>query len=145
MVDVQEQLKTALTHHQSGNLDQAEQLYQQILETNALQWEALYYLGTLQLQRAELETSIANFLKVVQVRPEMPDVHNNLGVAYHAAGKWREAGQSFEQAIRIHPHYERAYFNLGSLLETRGLLTEAASCYQWVYLVCQQSRRVNER
>ena len=63
----------------------------------------------------------------------MPDVHNNLGVAYHATGKWQEAGQSFEQAIRIHPHYERAYFNLGSLLESRGLLTEAARCYKKSY------------
>ena len=133
MVDVQEQLKIALAHHQSGNLDQAEQIYQQILESDARQWETLYYLGTLQLQRGQLELSIVNFLKVVQLRPEMPDVHNNLGVAYHAAGKWQEAGQSFEQAIRIHPHYERAYFNLGSLLESRGLLTESANCYKKSY------------
>lgn len=133
MVEVQEQLKTALAHHQSGNLEQAEQIYQRILETDARQWETLYYLGTLQLQRGELDLSITNFLKVVQLRPEMPDVHNNLGVAYHASGKWQEAGQSFEQAIRIHPHYERAYFNLGSLLESRSLFTEAANCYKKSY------------
>tara|TARA_R110002095_G_scaffold2261_2_gene9441 strand:+ start:4143 stop:5918 length:1776 start_codon:yes stop_codon:yes gene_type:complete len=133
MIEVQEQLKTALVHHQSGALDQAERIYQQILESDGRQWEALYYLGTLQLQRGELDPSIKNFLKVVQLRPEMPDVHNNLGVAYHASGKWQEAGESFEQAIRIHPHYERAYFNLGSLLESRGLLTEAARCYKKSY------------
>lgn len=133
MVDVQEQLKNALTQHQTGKLDQAEQIYQQIIESDARHWEALYYLGTLQLQRGQLEPSIANFLKVVQLQPEMPDAHNNLGVAYHASGKWQEAGQSFEQAIRIHPHYERAYFNLGSLLESRGIYTEAANCYKKSY------------
>ncbi|MDF1744045.1 MAG: tetratricopeptide repeat protein [Gimesia sp.] len=145
MVNVQEELKTALTHHQSGKLDQAEQIYQQILESDALQWEALYYLGTLQLQRGELDTSIANFLKVVQMRPEMPDVHNNLGVAYYALGKSQEARQSFERAIQIHPHYESAYFNLGSLLESRGVLTEAASCFQKSYELSKNNLETYEK
>ncbi|MCA9014364.1 MAG: tetratricopeptide repeat protein [Planctomycetaceae bacterium] len=133
MVEVREQLKTALSHHQSGALDQAETIYQSVLESDAQHWEALYYLGTLQLQRGDLDQSITNFLKVVQLRPELPDVYNNLGVAYHATGKWQESGQSFEQALRINPHYERAYFNLGSLLESRGLFAEAVKCYQKSY------------
>lgn len=133
MVEIQEQLKTALSHHQSGELDQAERIYQSVLDSDGRHWEALYYLGTLQLQRGDLDQSITSFLKVTQLRPEIPDVHNNLGVAYHAAGKWQEAGQSFEQALRINPHYERAYFNLGSLLESRGLFTEAVKCYRKSY------------
>ncbi|QDV48682.1 tetratricopeptide repeat protein [Gimesia fumaroli] len=133
MVETQEQLKTALSHHQSGELDQAEQIYLSVLKSDAQHWEAMYYLGTLQLQRGELDQSITNFLKVTQLQPELPDVHNNLGVAYHAAGKWQESGQSFEQALRINPHYERAYFNLGSLLESRSLFTEAAKCYRKSY------------
>ncbi|QDU08499.1 tetratricopeptide repeat protein [Gimesia aquarii] len=145
MVETQEQLKTALSLHQAGDLDQAEQIYQSILESDARQWEALYYLGTLQLQRGDLDRSIENFLKVVQLQPEMPDVHNNLGVAYHAAGKWDEAGQSFEQAIRIHPHYERAYFNLGSLLESRGLLEEAAKCYRKSYELNKENLETYEK
>lgn len=145
MVETQEQLKTALSLHQSGQLDQAELIYKSILESDARQWEALYYLGTLQLQRGDLDRSIENFLKVVQLQPEMPDVHNNLGVAYHAAGKWQEAGQSFEQAIRIHPHYERAYFNLGSLLESRGLLDEAVNCYKKSYELNKENLETYEK
>lgn len=145
MVETQEQLKTALSLHQSGQLDQAELIYKSILESDARQWEALYYLGTLQLQRGDLDRSIENFLKVVQLQPEMPDVHNNLGVAYHAAGKWQEAGQSFEQAIRIHPHYERAYFNLGSLLESRGLLDEAVNCYRKSYELNKENLETYEK
>ncbi|QDT40530.1 lipoprotein NlpI [Gimesia alba] len=133
MVEIQEQLKTALSHHQSGELDQAETIYQSVLKSDGQNWEAMYYLGTLQLQRGDLDQSITNFLKVTQLQPELPDVHNNLGVAYHAAGKWQESGQSFEQALRINPHYERAYFNLGSLLESRGLFTEAVKCYRKSY------------
>lgn len=145
MVEIQEQLKTALSLHQSGNLDQAEMIYQRILKSDDRQWEALYYLGTLQLQRGDLDQSVENFLKVVQLQPEMPDVHNNLGVAYHAAGKWQEAGQSFEQAIRIHPHYERAYFNLGSLLESRGIFDEAAKCYKKSYELNQENSETYEK
>lgn len=133
MVEIQEKLKSALSHHQSGELDQAEQIYQSVLKSDGQNWEAMYYLGTLQLQRGDLDQSITNFLRVTQLQPELPDVHNNLGVAYHAAGKWQESGQSFEQALRINPHYERAYFNLGSLLESRGLFTEAVKCYRKSY------------
>ena len=42
MIEVQEQLKTALAHHQSGELDQAEQIYRQILESDGRQCETLY-------------------------------------------------------------------------------------------------------
>lgn len=130
MAEVQELLKTALTHHQSGALDQAEEIYQRLLTNDERQWEARYYLGTLQLQRGQLDLSVSSFLKVVQLQPELPDVHNNLGVAYHAIGKWQEAGQSFEQALRLNPHYERAYYNLGTLLESRGLFADAVKCYR---------------
>jgi tetratricopeptide (TPR) repeat protein len=130
MSEVQVLLKTALAHHQSGGLDQAEEIYQRLLAADARQWEARYYLGTLQLQRGQLDLSIESFLKVVQLQPELPDVHNNLGVAYHAIGKWQEAGQSFEQALQLNPQYERAYFNLGTLLESRGLFADAVKCYR---------------
>lgn len=133
MSEVQELLNTALTHHHAGQLDQAEAVYQQLLEQDPRHWEPRYYLGTLQLQRGQLDLSIQSFLKVIQLNPELPDAHNNLGVAYHAMGKWQEAGQSFEHALRLNPHYERAYYNLGSLFESRGLLDEAAKCFRKSY------------
>lgn len=137
MAEVQELLKTALTHHQTGELDQAEEIYQGLLDNDPRQWEARYYLGTLQLQRGQLDRSVTSFLQVIQLNPDLPDVHNNLGVAYHATGKLQEAEQSFEQALRLNPHYERAFFNLGSLYESRGMLAEAMRCFRKSY---EQSR-----
>ncbi|QDT25312.1 tetratricopeptide repeat protein [Gimesia panareensis] len=133
MAEVQELLKTALTHHQTGELDQAEEIYQGLLDNDPRQWEARYYLGTLQLQRGQLDRSVTSFLQVIQLNPDLPDVHNNLGVAYHATGKLEEAEQSFEQALRLNPHYERAFFNLGSLYESRGMLAEAMRCFRKSY------------
>ncbi|QDV15955.1 photosystem I assembly protein Ycf3 [Gimesia panareensis] len=133
MAEVQELLKTALMHHQTGELDQAEEIYQGLLDNDPRQWEARYYLGTLQLQRGQLDRSVTSFLQVIQLNPDLPDVHNNLGVAYHATGKLEEAEQSFEQALRLNPHYERAFFNLGSLYESRGMLAEAMRCFRKSY------------
>lgn len=140
MVEVQEQLKKALAHHQSGELEPAEDIYKNILEADERQWEARYYLGTLQLQRGTPDQSISSFLKVVQLQPELPDVHNNLGVAYQAVGKWQEAGQSFEQALRLNPQYERAYYNLGALLELRGLIAEAVKCFRKAHELSPDNR-----
>lgn len=145
MDEIQENLKTALSLHQTGSLDQAEEIYQSVLALDARNWEALYYLGTLQLQKGDLAQCIPTFLKVTQLRPELPDVHNNLGVAYHAAGKWQESGQSFEQALRINPHYERAYFNLGSLLESRGLYDDAVKCYRKSYHLNQENHETYQK
>ncbi|WP_347269544.1 tetratricopeptide repeat protein [Trichocoleus sp. FACHB-90] len=39
-------------------------------------------------------------------------VHNNLGLAFHQQGKWKEAIEEFKQAVQLDPNYVEAEDNL---------------------------------
>jgi tetratricopeptide (TPR) repeat protein len=47
--------------------------------------------------------------------PELPEPHNNLAVLYASQGKYEEARQELEMAVRAHPGYAMAYQNLGDV------------------------------
>lgn len=45
--------------------------------------------------------------------PELPEMHNNLGVARFRSGKWAEAGTEFERAAALDPEEANYHVNLG--------------------------------
>jgi len=54
----------------------------------------------------------------------------NLGVYYSDTGRVDEAIEQFKVAIRINPHYVRAYNNLGITYTKKGMLNEAIAVYR---------------
>ena len=54
----------------------------------------------------------------------------NLGVYYSDTGRVDEAIEQFKVAIRINPHYVRAYNNLGIAYTKKGMLNEAIAVYR---------------
>ena len=51
----------------------------------------------------------------LNLRPNDPEAHFNLGAAYDKAGKIRKAVLEFEKTIKIHSNSAEAHFNLGVL------------------------------
>jgi hypothetical protein len=45
--------------------------------------------------------------------PNVPLLHNSLGVAYDKLGRYQDAVEPYKQAIRIKPNYAEAHYNLG--------------------------------
>ena len=74
--------------------------------------------------------AIEVFRQLVQVRPDHPDVHNNLGVAYQALGEYEQASREFLEAIGLRSDFDRAYLNLGRLKEQQGHIAEAERWYR---------------
>jgi tetratricopeptide (TPR) repeat protein len=60
-----------------------------------------------------MNDALAAFKQAIQLKPDWPAAHNNLGFAYGSLGKWKEAIESHQQAIKLKPDYAGAYFNLG--------------------------------
>ncbi len=56
--------------------------------------------------------------------------HNQLGVAYGAAGDSRRAADEFRRAIELAPDYALAHYNLGGTLAENGKLSDAVVEYQ---------------
>jgi len=123
-------MEDALSQHQAGQLELAETGYRQILAEVPDHSDALYLLGTVLLQQQKFSESIECLESVLAVTAGTADTHNNIGVAYKAIGDWQQAAQSFQAALKANPHYSQALFNLGSLMQDRGLLDDAAKCFR---------------
>lgn len=69
------------------------------------------------------------FCKVLKTNHHFADIHNMLGVICHFEGKFEAAIDSFQQALKINPHYTEALLNLAVLFNDLGRFAEAKKLY----------------
>src|SRR5262249_40916474 len=105
MATIPELLASALQQHQAGNLQQAEQLYRQILQVDFYQMEA-------------------------RDLPDYATAHNNLGAVLQGNRRLGEAEACSREAVRLRPDYAAAHYNLGNILRDQGRLGEAEACFR---------------
>ena len=60
-----------------------------------------------------LKRAISAYNRSLGLVPDNPDVLTDLGVMYRRKGRPHEAIKAFDNAIRINPRQEAAYFNKG--------------------------------
>ena len=74
--------------------------------------------------------AIEAYRKCISLKPDFPDVYNNLGVALQNQGSQDEALKIYKQAISLKPNYADAYNNIGAIYKDQGKLNESAEAYQ---------------
>ncbi|MFQ5455541.1 MAG: tetratricopeptide repeat protein [Nitrospirota bacterium] len=116
--------------HQTGRLQEAEEIYRQILNHNPLHEDAMHLLGVIAYQSGSNDMAAELIGKAILINPSIPNFHNNLGNALKSQGKIDEAIQSFKEAIRLKPDYPEAYLNLGNAFKEKGKLDDAIEYYK---------------
>lgn len=117
----------AVQHHQAGNLPQAEQLYQQVLQQEPRHVDALHMLGLLAHGVGRPDVACDYISRAVRVRPDFAEARCNLGTVLQQLGRLDEAVASWREALRLKPQFAEAHSNLGMALMERGRLAEAAA------------------
>jgi len=130
MTTVAQALELAMRYHQAGDLQQAEQLYRQILQLDPLHADALHLLGLIAHQVGRNDLAIDYIRQALLLAPKFAEAHNNLGVALKEQGRLQEAAASYQEALRLKPDYAEAHNNLGVALKGQGQLLEATASYQ---------------
>lgn len=120
-----ERLAEGLAHHQAGRLDEAQFAYRSLLELDAQSVDALHLLGVVALQKGEVDAAIDFIARAVALRPDVPEIQNNLGNALRTAGRDAEALARFERALALRPGFFEALNNQGSALRALGRSAEA--------------------
>ncbi|MGV9532483.1 tetratricopeptide repeat protein [Streptosporangium sandarakinum] len=75
-----------------------------------------------------LEESLSDYLAVVELDPDFPEHHFNVGNILRRLGRDEEAIAAYERALRLSPPFPEAYYNLGDarleLGDVRGALAD---------------------
>ena len=79
-----------------------------------------------------LAEAAAQYERILALKPDLPEVHNNLGVALAGLGRLEAALAAYRQSIAHDPRFARAYGNLGNALRQLGRSEEAAAAFRAV-------------
>lgn len=83
------------------------------------------HLGNLLGLQGRTKEARVQFLKLVQMRPDYAEGHQNLGTTFLDTGELALAARSFERAIRLKPDFAVAHNNLGVARARTGDVVEA--------------------
>lgn len=122
-------LQQAMTLHQQGRLDRADELYAQVLDTEQDNRQALRLRGILARQRVDFDLSIQLLQRLGQLAPQNPVSANELALTYLATGELYAAELALREVIQAGHASCQALANLGAILQRRGHLDEAATQY----------------
>ncbi|MBL4906731.1 MAG: sulfotransferase [Sneathiella sp.] len=123
-------LKQAILLHRSGNLGQAEALYNSLIMQFPKGPDAYHLLGTLYHQKGEHRIAIELIKKALKINPRKAVFHNNIGHAYRESGEAQDAEKSFRKAIKLKSNYTSAMNNLGGMILEKGNISSAISVFK---------------
>ncbi len=127
MAALSNELQIAVEHHQAGRLAEADSLYRRVLEIEPNNAGALHLRGVLAYQQARNEDAVGSIEKAIRAGGPHPAVLNDLGKAYFALKRYREAKRCFAKALSLDPDHAEALGNFGALLALTGELRGARS------------------
>lgn len=86
-------------------------------------------LGMVYYRMGKLPEAVRQFSKVLQLDAKNSDALDGMGLVKTAQQEYDEAIQYHQKALAVKPDDMMTYFHLGTALEKKGLLGEAAEAY----------------
>lgn len=114
---IEQTLAVATEHHKAGRTAEAERLYREVLDADPRQPDALHLLGVLALQGGRADDAVDLIGRAVAADGGAALFHANLGHALHAAGRQREAAESFGRGLAILCNAGEEYGNIAALAQ----------------------------
>lgn len=129
MNEIHALLQQAVALHQKGELARAQGLYDEVLRTQPLNFDALHLSGALARQQGEPQRALDLIDGALAIDNRRAIAHCNRGVALQDLGRYDEALASFERALCLQPDYAIALSNRGNALRHLGHLDRALESY----------------
>ncbi|MGI0482366.1 tetratricopeptide repeat protein [Geminocystis sp. CENA526] len=115
---------------QTGDLEEAIALWDQVLSVNPQFTQAWHNRGSALAYLNRFDEAIDNFDQAIAI--DVNDYHswNNRGNALYSLGKWQEAIISWDRVLGIQPNFLSAWYHKGLASEKLNLITDAIACYE---------------
>jgi len=115
--------KLAFENHKKNNLENAQNLYKDVIKQKPDHINSLFYLAGLSAQKKKFNEAKELFEKVVELNPNYPSAKDNLCAVYKMIanissknGDLLEAKKLFEKALILNPNNEEINHGYGVLL-----------------------------
>ncbi len=132
---------------QSGYMGPAEASFQQALRENPDSAEAAYGLGSAYLNQEETAKARQAFEQAIKLHSSypgtLPNAWNNLGLLATREGKYGEAIQNFQAALRLSPDHLVALTNLGNAYRQQKQWDEARKTLERATVIDPQDPEAN--
>jgi protein O-mannosyl-transferase len=116
-----------VTRDQLAYWQNGEILFRHTIAVTDHNYLAYSWLSTCLEEEGRMDEAMQCATKSVELQPNFPEGHYNLGSLLLDTGKTDEAIQQFETALKQYPGFADAENNLGKAFETEGKLDDAAA------------------
>ena len=110
---LEQAMERALTLQREGQLDAAEELYEQIIQHQPDHADAWHFRGLVALQGGRRDEALRFIDQAVALSPGYADALNNRGNVLFMMKRHEEALGAWQQALEVRPDMAEAHFNLG--------------------------------
>ena len=124
-MNVAEVLQRALSAYRTGNLGQAELLYNRVLAAHDRQFDALHMLGVVQRQRRNYGEAVRLITRALEVEPRSAQAYADLGRVQFEMGDPQQAAENYLRSLALDPDYTVALIDYSALLRDSGRPREA--------------------
>jgi tetratricopeptide (TPR) repeat protein len=137
-----EQLENARAALETGNTENAEALFQQVLDTQKSNMdraaEAAYQLGQLAENKIDYLKAVKYYERAAQLQPDNGEFLNQYGLILHTLGQYDQAIEYYEKALasdletfgEAHPNVARLWNNLGLAWDSKGEYDQAIEYFE---------------
>ncbi|MBT3786925.1 MAG: glycosyltransferase family protein [Alphaproteobacteria bacterium] len=115
--------------HRSGQFDEAESAYLELVEEQPGYVPVLHNLGALMVQSGRHDEALPVLDKALELSPSSANIHSTLGAAYIGLGRYLDAINGFGNAIKLKPDYADAHCNTGLAWQRLGEHDKAAEFF----------------
>jgi predicted TPR repeat methyltransferase len=115
--------------HRMNLLDEAYGLYTAVLDVEPEHPDALQFLAILEFQRHNAELALAYMQRAVQLVPEAPGVHHNLGNILLELRRFDDAASAYERCAQLGGNTAELLNNIGVLRRQQGQFSAAEAAY----------------
>ena len=122
-------LRQAMSAHDSGDLIGARRHYERLLALAPQNPDALHLFGLLECMAGNNPRALELIGKALEILPDEPMFHNNIGLAYVHLGQLDEAERHYRIAFETDPQRLDAVNNLALLMCRRGKTEVAERIY----------------
>jgi tetratricopeptide (TPR) repeat protein len=122
---LQQDIQTAVSHHQAGRFAEAEAGYRKLLTQYPNHPELLQLLGAVAGQTGRNDEAAALIARAIAIYPNNPIYHANLAETCRRLGRIEQALSHARRAIELKPDFAGAYSNLGAAQRDAGRRDDA--------------------